>query len=78
MKRLKFVFNRTPKSVKVWCLLAYLSQPISERSLPSLRSFTVFLFEELVFSSRSPLLTSGSTNTVLWEEDEDAGKSTEL
>lgn len=37
-----------------------------------------FLFEELVFSFRSPLLTSESTNTVLWEEDEDAVKSTEL
>lgn len=77
-KRLNCLFNRIKKSVKVWCLLADLSQPALERSLPSLRFFTVFLFEELVFSSRSPLLTSGSTNSVLWEEDEDAVKSTEL
>lgn len=37
-----------------------------------------FLFEELVFSFSCPLLTSESTNTVLWEEDEDAVASTKL
>lgn len=68
----------TQKQAEVWCLCVDLSQPTLERSVPSLRILTVILFEERVFSFRLPLLTSESTNTVLWEEAGDAVKSTKL
>lgn len=72
--------KRPAFSMELRCGAFMLTQPypLWKRSPLSPRIFTVLLFEEQVFSSRSPLLTLESTNTVLWEEDEDAVKSTEL